>query len=169
MKHILKYFKNEKWYKGLLPKTAVLFLVLVTMTLIIFIVGTLPYQLKVIEDRMKSEANDIAGSIGQVTATAIINNDYGFTVDHCLKIIKQSNSILYIIITRKDGFSLIHTKDGWRQEMLGDSLPHLFGGQGEFYFCKIESTFYNAIHDPTIGSTCGTGVSDHYPGCGVQS
>jgi two-component sensor histidine kinase/HAMP domain-containing protein len=137
MKNILKFFDNKKWYKGLLVRTAILFLVLITITLLIFIVGTLPYQRRVIEDRMKTEANDIASSIGQVTATAIINNDYGFTVDHCLKIIKQSNSILYIIITRKDGFSLIHTKDGWRQEILGDSLPNLFGGQGEFYFCKF--------------------------------
>ena len=118
MKNFRKYFNNKKWYKGLLVKTAFLFLVLITMTLSIFIVGTLPHQFNVIEARMKSEANDIASSIGQVTATAIINNDYGFTVDHCLKIIKQSNSILYIIIIRKDGFALIHTADGWRQETI---------------------------------------------------
>jgi two-component sensor histidine kinase/methyl-accepting chemotaxis protein len=141
MRNFLKYFENNKWYKGLLAKTAFLFLFLITMTLSIFIVGTLPHQLNVIEDRMKSEANDIASSIGQVTATAIINNDYGFTVDHCLKIIKQSNSILYIIIIRKDGFALIHTADGWRQETINnnDNPQYRNEGQGTFQFCKLVS------------------------------
>ncbi len=63
-----------------------------------------------------------ASSIGQVTATAIINNDYAFTVEHCLKIIKESNSILYIIITRKDGFSLVHTSGEWRLDTLKNDL-----------------------------------------------
>ena len=116
-----KFIKN-KWTKGILVRTALLSWILIIATLLIFIIGTLPYQKEVLVERMKSEANDIAGSIGQVTATAIINNDYGFTVDHCMKIIKQSNSILYIIITRKDGFSLVHTANGWKQENLKDDL-----------------------------------------------
>lgn len=108
--------------KGILIRTALLSWILIVATLLIFILGTLPFQRKIIEERMKSEANDIAASIGQVTATAIVNNDYGFTVDYCMKIIKQSKSILFIIITRKDGFSLVHTADSWRQETIKNNL-----------------------------------------------
>ncbi len=87
---------------------------------------------------MTSEANDIAGSIGQVTATAIINNDYGFTVEHCLKIIKESNSILYIIISRKDGFSLIHTAGEWKLDTLRNQLdlPQTKGPVSQFVHSK---------------------------------
>ena len=133
-----KFIKN-KWTKGILVRTALLSWILIIATLLIFIIGTLPYQKEVLVERMKSEANDIAGSIGQVTATAIINNDYGFTVDHCMKIIKQSNSILYIIITRKDGFSLVHTTDGWKQETLKDdlNLPKIKEVNDEFVFSSL--------------------------------
>lgn len=110
------------WYKSIFVKTSLLTWGLIILTLLIFIIGTLPYQQKVHEERMQSEANDIAGSIGQVTATAIINNDYGFTVDHCLKIINQSSSILYIIIIRKDGFALVLSKDRWRMDHIKNSL-----------------------------------------------
>lgn len=110
--------KKTAWYRSISVNTALLVWGLIIFTLMIFIGGTIPFQRQILEDRMKSEANDIAGSIGQVTATAIINNDYGFTVEHCLKIIKQSNSIVYIIITRNDGFSLVHIADKWHMDNL---------------------------------------------------
>jgi two-component sensor histidine kinase/HAMP domain-containing protein len=125
MKNIKSLFSDNSkqvWYKGIFFRTALLSWILISLTLLTFILGTLPYQLEVVKTRMNSEANDISGSIGQVTATAIINDDYGFAVDHCLKIIKQSKSILYIVITRKDGFSLIHTENGWKQEMPGTKI-----------------------------------------------
>ncbi len=146
MKIFRKIFKtttdnilSNEWHKGILVRTAFHSWILIILTLLIFIVGTLPYQLKIIEDRMKSEANDIAGSIGLVTATAIINNDFGTTVDHCMKIVKQSSSILYITIIRNDGFSLIHTANGWKQETVNDDLNILQDNEitNEFVFSKL--------------------------------
>jgi two-component sensor histidine kinase/methyl-accepting chemotaxis protein len=113
---------NTVWYKSIFIKTSLLAWGLIILTLLIFILGTLPYQRNVLEERMKSEANDIAGSIGQVTANAIINNDYGFIVDHCMKIIQQSNSILYITIVRNDGFALIFSAKGWEMNNIKDEL-----------------------------------------------
>jgi two-component sensor histidine kinase/methyl-accepting chemotaxis protein len=110
------------WYKSIFIRTALLAWVLIALTLLIFITGTLPYQRNVLEERMKSEANDIAGSIGQVTANAIINNDYEFVVDHCLKIIQQSNSILYIKIVRNDGFAFVFSAHNWEMDTLKDEL-----------------------------------------------
>ena len=112
---------SNKLHKGILIRTALLSWSLIIIILSIFILGIIPAQREALEERMKTEAKDIANSIGQVTATAIINKDYGFTVDYCLKMIKQSNSILYVVITRKDGFSLVQTKNGWRQETIKSS------------------------------------------------
>jgi len=81
---------NITLHKGILIRTALLSW---GITLFIFISGIIPTEKEVLEERMKLEAGDITSSIGQVTATAIINNDYGFTVDYCLKMIKQSNYI----------------------------------------------------------------------------
>ncbi len=127
------------WYRNIFFSTAIWAWGLVTLTLLIFIIGTLPHQRKVLEERMRSEANDIAGSIGQVTATAIINNDYGFTVDHCLKILQQSNSILYIKIVRNDGFSLVFYSDNWKIDTLKDELdlPHSKTGVSQFVYSKL--------------------------------
>lgn len=80
---------NSTLQKGILIRTALLSW---GITRFIFILGIIPTEKEILEERMKSEAGDIAGSIGQVTATAIINNNYGFTIDY-LKMIKQSNYI----------------------------------------------------------------------------
>lgn len=140
-KYFIKLDKKLKtrWYRNIFFSTTVWAWGLVTLTLFIFIIGTLPHQRKVLEDRMRSEANDIAGSIGQVTATAIINNDYGFTVDHCLKILQQSNSILYIKIVRNDGFSLIFYSDKWKIDTLKDDLdlPQSKAGVSRFVYSRL--------------------------------
>ena len=104
------------WYKSILVRTALLSWILIIIAVITFILATLPYQQDIIEDRMISEANDIAGSVGQVTASAVINDDFGFIVDYCMKMVDHSHSIVYIEITRQDGYSLIFTIKGWSQK-----------------------------------------------------
>ncbi|MGA7721993.1 MAG: histidine kinase dimerization/phosphoacceptor domain -containing protein [Ignavibacteriaceae bacterium] len=116
------YRLKTVWYKSIFIKTSLLAWGLIILTLFVFIIGTLPYQRNVLEERMKSEANDIAGSIGQVTANAIINNDNGFIIDHCLKIIQQSKSILYITIVRNDGVALVFCSNSWLSDTLKDEL-----------------------------------------------
>jgi len=67
---------------------------------------------------MESTAAAIATSIGQVTATAVVVEDYSSVVDHCLQVLEAQPSILYIVITRRDGFSLVNMADKWTQESL---------------------------------------------------
>ncbi|MBN1552910.1 hypothetical protein JW979_15660, partial [bacterium] len=76
--------------------------------IIVFVLGLyiwsiIPFQKKIIMDRMETEAQGIASSIGQVTFNAIILEDYSFIVDHCLKVIGESKSLEYIVITKNDG------------------------------------------------------------------
>jgi two-component system, sensor histidine kinase len=103
----------------IISRTAILSWILVIGTLGIFVLINIPYQKKAIEESMISEARSIAASIDQVTATAIVSEDYGVVVEHCLRVVKESPSILYVVITRKDGFSLTNTKKEWKQTQLG--------------------------------------------------
>jgi len=85
----------------------------------------IPFQKNIIMDRMETEAGGIASSIGQVTFNSIILEDYSFIVDHCLKVIGESKSLEYIVITKRDGFSLIHTINTWSIDTLaGEWVPH---------------------------------------------
>ena len=67
---------------------------------------------------MESNANIITTSIGQVTVLSIILEDYSSVVEHCINVLNKNTSILYIVITRKDGFSLIFKGRQWRYEHL---------------------------------------------------
>ncbi|MCW8849380.1 MAG: HAMP domain-containing protein, partial [Melioribacteraceae bacterium] len=105
--------------KSIFFRIASLSWLLIIATLGIFVFSTIPYQKEVLIDRMNSEARDIASSISQVTATAIISEDYSFALEHCLNVVQESNSILYVVITKKDGFALVILDEGWRLDSLG--------------------------------------------------
>ncbi|MEW6720990.1 MAG: HAMP domain-containing protein, partial [Thermodesulfobacteriota bacterium] len=91
---------------------------LVIASLLLYLALALPYQKRVIIGNMGSEARNIASSISQVTATAIVAEDYSSAIEHCMKVLKDSDSLLYVIITRNDGFSLVHTRKEWYQDQL---------------------------------------------------
>jgi two-component system, sensor histidine kinase len=91
---------------------------MIIISLGLFVLATIPYQRTAILDAMESEAKSTVTSIDQVTATAIITEDFGTVVEHCLRVVQESPSIVYVVVTRNDGFSLIITKKGWEQKTL---------------------------------------------------
>jgi len=107
-----------RWPGKIALRTAFLSWTLIIGTVGILTFSSLPYQRKAIEEGMNSQAKSIATSIDQVTATAIITEDYGAVVEHCMRVVKESPSVLYVVITRNDGFSLINIPKGWKQEKL---------------------------------------------------
>jgi PAS domain S-box-containing protein len=104
--------------RKILFRTATLSWILVIVSLGLYLSFTLPYQKRIIIDNMGSEAQNVAASISQVTATAIVAEDYSSAIDHCMKVVKDSPSLQYVVITRNDGFSLVQTKAGWKQDQL---------------------------------------------------
>ena len=78
----------------------------------------IPYQKQLIINNMQSMAKVMATSIGQITDKSIMEEDYSSLVDHCMKILNDNKSIMYLVITRKDGYSLIHLRDKWYHENL---------------------------------------------------
>jgi len=91
---------------------------LIIISLGLFVLATIPFQRTAILDAMESEAKSTVTSIDQVTASAIITEDFGTVVEHCLRVVQDSPSIVYVVVTRNDGFSLIITKHGWEQRTL---------------------------------------------------
>ncbi|MBT8387309.1 MAG: HAMP domain-containing protein [Ignavibacteria bacterium] len=118
---ILTRIKKILSFKSVFLKSAMFSWSLIILTVIIFIVVFIPLQKDSEIRKMQSEVQDIATSIAQVTATAIISEDYSFAVEHCMSVLKGSNSILSIVITKNDGFSLVHNKDNWTLENLDSS------------------------------------------------
>jgi len=88
----------------------------------------------------------MATSIGQVTASSIISEDYSYVVDHCMKMLTENPSVYYIVITRRDGFSLLHAGNKWHQENLaGDWVPtNLVTGAGKIKYSELQKI--NVFH-----------------------
>ncbi len=131
--------KTRFWKSKILLRTTLLSWLLIIVTLGTYVVSTISYQKKTIIDNMESEAKNIVTSIDQVVARAVISEDYSTVVEHCTQVVKESSSILYVVITRHDGFSLVQTSSEWRRQQLdGIWTPptalHLVPVNSHFYF-----------------------------------
>ncbi len=113
----LKFLDNRK-KGGILYRTAFLCWSLIAIIIIIFLIFIIPYTKNSLIKNMESNANIITTSIGQVTVLSIILEDYSSVVEHCINVLNKNFSILYIVITRNDGFSLIFKGGQWRYEDL---------------------------------------------------
>ncbi|HTP65813.1 MAG TPA: ATP-binding protein [Geobacteraceae bacterium] len=114
----LRFLKKGLWPERIILRVAIITSALIALTLSLFAITSIPYQRTAILEAMESEAKSTVTSIDQVTATAIITEDFGTVVEHCLRVVKESPTIVYVVVTRNDGFSLVITKNGWRQESL---------------------------------------------------
>ena len=47
---------------------------------------------------------------------AAVSEDYTTIVDHCTRLLAEDPAIEYVVLTRKDGFSLAHNRSGWLSE-----------------------------------------------------
>jgi signal transduction histidine kinase len=104
--------------RGILSRTALLALAVISFTLGLFILLIIPNQRATLIEGLKSKAEVIATSIEQVTVTSIVVEDYSSVVDHAIKVVNDRPSVLYLVITRKDGFSLVHTAHSWQRRTL---------------------------------------------------
>ncbi len=106
--------------RSILFRITRLALVVTTLTVGLFMLLILPYQRRELIQRLESTAEVMATSLEQVTVTSVVLEDYSTAIDHSLKVVRERDAVLYLVITRADGFSLIHTADHWRYETLGE-------------------------------------------------
>jgi signal transduction histidine kinase len=104
---------------GITLRTALLAWLVTIGTLLIFAAAIVPAQKRIFVDHLLSKANGVAVSIREIAAGAAISEDYSTVVDYCVEILKGDAAIDFIVLTRNDGYSLIHDRTGWRTATLG--------------------------------------------------
>jgi len=112
------------WWKKITWRTALLAWLITTTTVVTFALAIIPEQKRIFQANLGSKAYGVAVSLRNITSAAVVNEDYSSVVDQCMEMLKADRTIDYIILTRNDGFSLIHERSGWRSLTLsGVWLP----------------------------------------------
>jgi methyl-accepting chemotaxis protein len=109
--------KKRRHHRILLRTVSMAWLIVI-FTVAIFIAAVIPYQRRQLVAEMRQRALVVYTSTAQIAVESIVMDDFSAVVDHCMGIVTHNPSVLYIVITRKDGFSLIHHQGTWRQENL---------------------------------------------------
>lgn len=138
--------KASSHKKRILLRTALLCWAVISITICIVAISFIRFQKQAILESMESMAKIMATSIGNVTASSILMEDYSSVIDHCIGIINVNTSILYLVITRNDGFSLVHEKDKWRQENLAGIWNPSRYGQFNGIIRKSELGYGEVFH-----------------------
>jgi len=132
--------------RGILFRTIMLSSIVIILSLGIFVAAIIPYSTHCLMDHLESTTKLIASSIGLVSTSAIITEDYSAVIDHCMEAIKKNPAILYVVITRRDGFSLVNTAKGWTQQELGGFWRPLLNDEAKRKFVKSELVGREVLH-----------------------
>ncbi|MBF0546306.1 MAG: response regulator [Candidatus Riflebacteria bacterium] len=103
---------------GILFRTVSFFLLVMIISLGSFAVFIWPLLRNTLEKSLEKQARTLSSSVAQVIISSIVTEDFGTAVEHCTKVLSETEMVRYIVVTRKDGFSLVHFPGGWRQETL---------------------------------------------------
>jgi PAS domain S-box-containing protein len=88
-------------------------------TILLFAFAIFPEQRASLLDNLASKAALVSTSIGDVAAGSIVMEDYRAVIDHCAKIVGKGDAVRFVVVARKDGFSLVHLVSGWSLQKLG--------------------------------------------------
>jgi signal transduction histidine kinase len=91
---------------------------LVVLTAAVFLVITIPSQREQLLEEMRQRAKVAYTSTAQMAIESIVLEDYSGIVEHCMNMVSQNPSLKYVVLTRADGFSLIHMRTRWEQNQL---------------------------------------------------
>ena len=148
--------------RSILRRTVVFVWVIIVMTITLFGLIIIPAQRNIVIQNLASNAKAVAASISEITVTGIVAEDHTPVIEQCLKVVNETPSIQYVVITRKDGFSLIHSAEGWRRKNLegawiaSENLEHTgefresrFSGKSVYHYyypIKYSSLKWGWIH-----------------------
>lgn len=99
---------------GLTLRTALLSWSVTLATLLLFVLVILPWQQRTFLQNLESKAHGVAVSLQGVAAGAAVNEDYSRVIEHAQEMLTGDRSLAYLVVTKNDGFSLIHDPTGWR-------------------------------------------------------
>lgn len=124
--------------QGMFARTLMLSCALIFCVVALFGGLLIPYQRQVLLRGLGATARVVATSISEVTVSSIILEDFSSVVDHCLKVVKERPTVQYVVITRSDGLSLIHTRTRWeRTQKAGDWTPKKIDPEGRILYSEL--------------------------------
>lgn len=75
--------------------------IIIMMTIGVLLIRLVPLEKQTALDRMDTEAQDIIASVLATNRSALITEEYGLVIDQCQNVVNGSNSIVYLVITKK--------------------------------------------------------------------
>ena len=148
----MKTNEATKRSMGIMLRTALLSWLVTIVTLLIFVMVIIPEQKRTFIQNLESKAHGVTVSLRDVAAGAVVNEDYSSVVDYCVQMLSGDQALDYLVITRSDGFSMIHERTGWRSEtdMDGEWRPErreIRGGIGFIPLFQRRVFYYSKPFD----------------------
>ena len=109
-------------------RTTLLTWLVTILSIMIFAAFLIPFQKAFFIDSLQVKAQEMTASVRHTLIGAVATDDYSDVVSHCLNTVSSDPTVHYLVITRCDGFSLLHTPDHWKVETLG--TPWVSGASG---------------------------------------
>lgn len=93
---------------GITVRIALLAWLVTLVTLAIFMAAIIQEQKRSYLANLASKARGVSASLQDVIASGVLSEDYSSVVEHCRQVLQGDPSIGFLIVTRQDGFALIH-------------------------------------------------------------
>ena len=137
----------QKYHRRIFMRTALMAWFLVVFTAAVFLFITIPSQREQLLEEMRQQAKVAFTSTAQVAIESIVLEDFSGIVEHCVNMVSKNPGLKYVVLTREDGFSLIHTPSRWEQSQL-DGLwkPFTKAGDTEGRFVEHNMSDGQAYH-----------------------
>jgi len=103
---------------GITLRIALLAWLITLITVSVFVTVIIPEQKRTFLENLESKASAVFFSVQDVAVSAVVNEDYGTLVDHCLEIVKGDKSIEYVVVTKNNGQSWIQKAKGFDTKQL---------------------------------------------------
>lgn len=90
----------------------------IIITLLVFSLIFIPFTNTIFEEKLTSEAENIIAAINPSLNSSIVIDDYSDFLDFTLSLLPQNRYYEYLIVHKKDGFSIIITQNNWKIDSL---------------------------------------------------
>lgn len=101
---------------GIAHRIALLAWLVSLVTLIIFVVVTVPQQKHVFQRNLESKALGVVVSLRDVAAGAAVNEDFASLVTASQTLLAGDPDLAFLVINKSDGFALVTRRSGWSVE-----------------------------------------------------
>ncbi len=123
---------------SVLWRTVMLSWLVAVVTIGVFVLLAIRQHREMLMDSFQARARFISSSVAEVFAGAAEGEDFNAIAEGCMKIVRGGDPVLYIVITRNDGLSLVHKPEGWAvRKLTGFWLPSSRGPIGRMAFSEV--------------------------------